>query len=93
VVIPKFKNKPACEGTDTDMWFPYKQGEYKEQQLLFRICNGCLAKAECLEYALEYNVDGYWAGTTDRHRKLIRRQRRQIAKPLLPEWELNRRGA
>ncbi len=92
-MIPKFKNKPACEGTDTDMWFPYKQGEYKEQQLLFRICNGCPAKAECLEYALEYNVDGYWAGTTDRHRKLIRRQRRQIAKPLLPEWELSRRGA
>ena len=66
-MIPKFKNKPACEGTDNEMWFPHKQGEYKEQQLLFRICNGCPAKAECLEYALEWNVDGYWAGTTDRH--------------------------
>ena len=92
-MIPKFKNRPACEGTDNDMWFPYKQGEYKEMQLLSRICNGCPAKAECLEYALEWNVDGYWAGTTDRQRKLMRRQLGKSARPLLPEWELSRRGA
>lgn len=92
-MIPRFKNRPACEGTDTNMWFAQNGKEYKEKELLIRICNGCPAKLECLEYALEWNVDGFWAGTTDGRRKEIRRHRRMVAKPLLPDWEIRNRGA
>ncbi len=92
-MLPRFKNRPACEGTDTELWFTADSGEYKNEPTLFRICRGCPARSECLDYALEYNVIGYWAGTTDRRRKELRRQLNIIAKPLLPEWELHKRGA
>jgi WhiB family transcriptional regulator, redox-sensing transcriptional regulator len=92
-VIPRFKQRPACEGTDTELWFPGDGNEYKNKETLIRICNGCPARQQCLEYALEYNVDGFWAGTTDHQRKRIRSQRKMIPKPLLPEWELRKRGA
>ena len=92
-MILKLKNRPACEGTDTEMWFPGNGKEYTHKEYLIKICGGCPARQECLEYALEYNVDGFWAGTTDHQRKQIRRQKRMIPKPVLPEWEISRRGA
>ena len=92
-MVPRFKNRPACEGTDTEQWFTGDSGEYRNEPTLFRICRGCPARSECLDYALEYNVIGYWAGTTDRRRKELRRQLKIVAKPLLPEWELHKRGA
>jgi hypothetical protein len=88
-----FKNSAACEGTDTEQWFSKDSGEYMNERLLFRICQGCPARGECLEYSLHNKVLGYWAGTTERKRKMIRRQLGITAKPVLPEWELNRRGA
>ncbi len=92
-MVPRFKNRPACEGTDTEQWFSKDSGEYMNERMLFRICQGCPANNECLDYALNNKVLGYWAGTTERKRKLIRRQLGITAKPVLPEWELNRRGA
>lgn len=92
-MIPQFKNRPACEGTDTELWFPVGTGDVKDKAMLTRICNGCSAKYECLEYSLKWNVDGFWAGTTARDRTMLRRKRNLIPKPLLPEWELNKRGA
>jgi hypothetical protein len=83
-----FKNRPACEGTDTEMWFTQGSGGYAEKDTLYRICNKCPAKAECLAYALEYEVIGFWGGTTENIRRQIRRERGIIAKPVLPEWEL-----
>lgn len=92
-MLIKFKHRPSCEGTDTEQWFSQNSGEYKNQELLTRICAGCPARQQCLEYALEYSVIGFWAGTTDRRRKELRRKMGIIPKPILPEWELNRRGA
>jgi hypothetical protein len=92
-VIPKFKNRAACEGTDTDQWFSKDSGEYSNEQLLFRICSGCPAKNECLNYALEYRVTGYWAGTTDRRRKELRRQLGIQAKSVIVEWEMGKQNA
>ncbi len=92
-MIPRFKNRPACEGTDTDMWFTTGKSDYPNRELLTRICNGCPAKRECLEYALEYNVEGWWAGTTSALRRQIRNHRGITAKPVMPDWEIRARGA
>jgi WhiB family redox-sensing transcriptional regulator len=90
-MIPRFKNKPACEGTDIEAWFPegFSSVEYP---YLKRICNGCPAKKECLAYALEYKVIGIWAGTTALDRKRMRKAKGITAKPLLPEWEHRHRA-
>lgn len=92
-MVPNFKNRAACEGTDTEQWFSKNSGEYSNEPLLFRICKGCPAKSECLSYSLEYRVNGYWAGTTDRKRKELRRQLNIVAKPVLPEWEMGKQNA
>lgn len=82
----KFKYRAACEGTDTEQWFTVSK-DYANADLLRRICKGCPARSECLQYALENKVDGFWAGTTYTQRKKIRRQRGIVGKPVLPEWE------
>lgn len=87
-MIPKFKNKAACEGTDTEMWFLSRDFSYNNY--LRRICNGCSAKIECLDYALHYNVVGFWGGTTQYERALLRKQNNIKALPVIPEWEIRR---
>lgn len=87
-MVIKFKKKPACEGTDTELWFPNKS-EYTHKDFLTRICNSCPASDQCLEYALEYEVDGWWANTTSQSRRKIRESRGIIAKPVLPLGLIN----
>jgi WhiB family redox-sensing transcriptional regulator len=88
-VIVRFKNKAACEGTETESWFPEHYNP-EEEKYLKRICNGCEAKSECLVYALEYEVTGIWGGTNAADRRRIRKTKGLIAKPVLPEWERKR---
>jgi len=92
-VIPRFKNRAACEGTDTSLWFSAQGNDYPERELLTRICNGCPARQECLEYALEYDVDGFWAGTLPHQRRAIRRVRGITPKSMIVDWEQRTRGA
>lgn len=89
-MIPKFKNRPACEGTNTDMWF--EETDFSNHKLLKRICNGCPARTECLDYALHHNVMGFWGGTTHHQRRMLRRQSGIIPLPVIPEWEYRRRA-
>jgi WhiB family redox-sensing transcriptional regulator len=66
---------PNCESTDIELFFvPDGQGTYPEVAALKRICGACLIKTECLEYALKYNVLGYWGNTTENQRHKLRRQ-------------------
>lgn len=82
-MAPRFKNRPACEGTDTEMFFA-KNADYENKPLLRKICDGCPAKRECRDYALEWLVEGWWANTTYMERERIRKERGIIGKPVLP---------
>jgi hypothetical protein len=83
-----FNNPANCAGTDTEDWFT-EVTIYSNKDTLKRICNACDAKVECLNYALEYNVLGYWAGTSDLERGRMRKKLNIIAKPILiSEWEM-----
>jgi hypothetical protein len=35
-------------------------------------CEGCPVRKQCLYYAVYYNLDGIWAGTTDDERRNLR---------------------
>ena len=68
-------NTPNCESTDTELFFvPDGQGTYPEVKALKTICGNCLVQKECLDYALKYNVLGYWGNTTEGQRHALRRQ-------------------
>jgi Transcription factor WhiB. len=42
------------------------------------ICNECVVKIDCLEYAIRTNQDcGVWGGTTEEERKSLRREYRK----------------
>lgn len=44
------------------------------------LCAGCPMQVECLEYALEHERYGFWAGTTENERARIRKSRTLMAR-------------
>jgi WhiB family redox-sensing transcriptional regulator len=68
----QWKRDANCMGTDVDNWF-IEKGEDYDTTILKRICAVCPVAAECLNYAVKYKMQGYWAGTTGLDRKNLRR--------------------
>jgi WhiB family redox-sensing transcriptional regulator len=68
----QWKLDARCMGTDVDAWF-IEKGEDYDASMLKRICGSCPVAAECLNYAVKYRMQGYWAGTTGLDRKKLRR--------------------
>jgi WhiB family redox-sensing transcriptional regulator len=61
-----------CAQTDPDAFFPNK-GE--TTQPAKSVCEGCPVRDTCLNYALEHNERfGVWGGTSERERRVLRRQ-------------------
>lgn len=70
---------PPCSTTDPEIYFPDKgnagQG-LAEIKMAKRICNSCPYKIECLSWAVANDEIGIWGGTTQKERRVLRRQRR-----------------
>jgi len=82
----RFKNPINCDGIPVDAFFPEKNTEaaIPQTRLAKRVCDNCLAKEECLEYALSHSVMGIWGGTTENERRKLRRKLKVLAVPVLP---------
>jgi len=68
----------ACRDTEPDLFFPIgSTGAAVEQISAAKaVCMQCLARPECLEFALETNQDsGVWGGASEDERRAIRRRR------------------
>lgn len=90
MTYPVWTETPACRGTDTEMWFAEdSEPGYREANLLKRICAGCPVQTQCLQYALENTVQGFWAGTTPRHRQQLRKKLNIIPRPVGLAWEIH----
>jgi WhiB family redox-sensing transcriptional regulator len=72
----QWKEQSNCAGADTDAFFPVNKGAYENKDMLTRICNACPVKAECLDYAVKYDLLGWWGGTTEIQRRRIRAERK-----------------
>lgn len=71
-----------CRAYPTYVFFPTDGAGVEVAR---RICAGCPVKKECLEYALEGNIDhGIWGGESERRRRTMRRQRRLAASQVPP---------
>ena len=72
----------ACyiEGIPTAVFFVVNPSD---QAVAFAVCERCVVRDECLEYALATFAPsrdhGIWGGTSERERKRIRVQRREAA--------------
>ena len=80
-----FKNEPNCASTDAEIFFPVNKGGYEHITQLKQICGACHAQAECLEYALQNAVLGYWGNTTEAERQRLRKKLKITATPILVE--------
>lgn len=90
MTYPVWTDIPACAGTNTEMWFAEdSEPGYREAKLLQRICADCPVKQQCLQYALENTVQGYWAGTTPRYRQQLRKKFNIIPKPIGLAWDIH----
>lgn len=62
-----------CTDLDTRLFFP-GQGESSREAKA--VCEGCIVRAECLEYALvNREIFGVWGGKSERQRRRIRGER------------------
>ena len=67
-----FENEANCASTDPELFFTKDRGGYDNMPALKRICGACNAKDECLDYAINNSVLGYWGNTTEKQRRIIR---------------------
>ena len=72
-----WREQTACRGMDVDLFFREDSPVPVEAR---RTCASCPVRSECLAFALSVpTTAGYWAGTTQRERNRMRRQRRDAA--------------
>jgi hypothetical protein len=82
----RFSNPANCAGTDVNDWFSDGNKVYENRKILERICQPCEARVECLQYALENAVLGFWAGTSEKQRRILRKQLNIIPTTLLESY-------
>lgn len=74
-----FTGDEPCTEVDVEFFFPEKNG-WPQLKQIRAICEACWIQEECLEYAIEHEVRGFWGGTTDPERKRIIKERRRAAR-------------
>jgi hypothetical protein len=81
---PGFDGTQPCASMPGDKFFPDSAAEEIEALKELRIvCNSCQFQEPCLKYSLEHSVQGIWAGTNDKQRKMMRQKQKIVAKSVL----------
>lgn len=80
---PTWQELAACRHMDTTLFYP-DQGEVVPNQCI-EACNRCPVTAECLDWALTYETDGWWANTSARQRARHRKQHGITMRTLTPK--------
>lgn len=80
----QWMDRAVCGGQDLLGLFFGPEGERQPDREVrevyaTRVCDGCPARLECFEYALERRESGVWGGTTDDERASERRKRQRRA--------------
>lgn len=74
VARPAWHRRAACRGRGTNAFFP-SPGDSLNAARAF--CARCEVQAECRAAAVaDAGLQGFWGGTSERERRLIRRERR-----------------
>lgn len=76
---PAWHADAACNGSDTPQtaFFPGQNTGSNATAAARRLCNGCLVRTECLDFALANQIEfGVWGGTSENQRRTLRRTAR-----------------
>lgn len=68
---PDWYDLAACRGEPPELFYP----KGREDTGARRICNRCVVKEDCFEYALSNETYGIWGGYGNRSRQRFRRER------------------
>lgn len=73
---PEFiwRDHAACKGLDPAFFFPPRRISVKVGNIIASFCEPCPVRRECLQHAVETNEKGWWGGTSNRQRRLWRRE-------------------
>lgn len=74
ITSPKFEYALCAESDTPDLWFPDSREDRKVKvPQAKKLCNDCLHRFECLEFALEHDIrEGVWGGKSERERELLK---------------------
>ena len=78
----EWRLEAVCRGLDTNIFFPELGVDIKHIHAIKAMCASCPVNVECLESALNTEMDlyGFYGGKSARERRTIRSQR---------EWDRN----
>lgn len=67
-----------CAQTDPEIFFPEQGGSTREAK---RVCGACQVSDQCLAWALarQVNPTGVWGGATERERRRMKRELKEVA--------------
>lgn len=71
----------ACTGAEVGIFVPNVETEHR-LGLARTWCLQCPVRVECLAWAMEHHVEGYWGGTSTYQRAQLRRVRTRAKCPL-----------
>lgn len=78
VLFPVLPGALCALSQDPDLWFP-AHGNRAGAEQAKAVCAECPARQPCLEWALKYEREGVWGGTTPHERQKIRRDARSAS--------------
>ena len=81
---PVWTDTPACTGIDVEMFFTDDNLRYSDLQGVIKICNTCPVIQQCFDYAIKYNVNGVWGGTSEAQRRAYRKLYNVNVLPVIP---------
>lgn len=68
-----WRHNANCLGVNPDLFYPERGQSTREAKT---VCQGCEARGECLEFALQNGEKfGIWGGKSERERRRIRKAR------------------
>ncbi len=68
-----WQDQANCIGVEPNIFFPERGATTREAK---EVCRGCVARTDCLEYALANGEKfGIWGGLSERERRRLKTQR------------------
>lgn len=78
--LETIRRRGACKDSDTEPFFP-ERGQVVPPAVQ-AMCDRCPVAVECLLWAVRQRENGFWGGTTDRQRRVMRRPRLRAKCPV-----------
>lgn len=70
-----WRERGACRGLDPNSFFADRGGTSVELVRRAKlVCSTCVVRISCLNFAVDNQEKGVWGGTTEKERRIYRRQ-------------------